>query len=40
MPDGLAVYYSVTANPYEPLLNFVGRYVEGFRIVSRGSSSG
>jgi diaminopimelate decarboxylase len=36
MPDGLAVYYSVTANPYEPLLNFVGRYVEGFRIVSRG----
>jgi diaminopimelate decarboxylase len=36
MPDGLAVYYSVTANPYEPLLNFIGRYVEGFRIVSKG----
>jgi diaminopimelate decarboxylase len=36
MPDGLALYYSVTANPYEPLLNFIGRYVEGFRIVSRG----
>jgi len=36
MPDGLAVYYSVTANPYEPLLNFLGRYVEGFRIVSKG----
>src|SRR5689334_20237854 len=36
MPDGLAVYYSVTANPYEPLLNFLGRYVEGFRVVSRG----
>ncbi len=36
MPDGLAVYYSVTANPYEPLLNFIGRYVEGFRVVSRG----
>jgi diaminopimelate decarboxylase len=36
MPDGLALYYSVTANPYEPLLNFLGRYVEGFRIVSRG----
>ena len=36
MPDGLALYYSVTANPYEPLLNFIGRYVEGFRVVSRG----
>ena len=36
MPDGLAVYYSVTANPYEPLLNFLGRYVDGFRIVSKG----
>jgi diaminopimelate decarboxylase len=36
MPDGLAVYYSVSANPYEPLLNFIGRYVDGFRIVSRG----
>lgn len=36
MPDGLAVNYSVTANPYEPLLNFLGRYVDGFRVVSRG----
>jgi len=36
MPDGLSVYYSVSANPYEPLLNFIGRYVEGFRVVSRG----
>ncbi len=36
MPDGVAVYYSVSANPYEPLLTFLGRYVEGFRIVSRG----
>src|SRR5690242_15044239 len=36
MPDGLAIYYSVTANPYEPLLIFIGRYVEGFRVVSRG----
>ena len=36
MPDGLAIYYSVTANPYEPLLNFLGRYVDGFRIVSKG----
>jgi diaminopimelate decarboxylase len=36
MPDGLAIYYSVTANPHEELLNFIGRYVEGFRVVSRG----
>src|SRR3954453_16315738 len=36
MPDGLAIYYSVTANPYEPLLTFIGRYIEGFRIVSKG----
>jgi diaminopimelate decarboxylase len=36
MPDGLAIYYSVTANPYEELLNFIGRYVEGFRVVSKG----
>lgn len=36
MPDGLAIYYSVTANPHEELLNFLGRYVDGFRVVSRG----
>ena len=36
MPDGLALYYSVSANPYVELLNFIGRYVEGFRVVSRG----
>jgi diaminopimelate decarboxylase len=36
MPDGVALYYSVTANPNEELLSFVGRYVDGFRIVSRG----
>ena len=36
MPDGIAIYYSVTANPYVELLNFIGRYVEGFRVVSRG----
>jgi diaminopimelate decarboxylase len=36
MPDGLALYYAVTANPYEPLLNFIGRYVDGFRVVSKG----
>jgi diaminopimelate decarboxylase len=36
MPDGLALYYSVSANPYVELLSFIGRYVEGFRVVSRG----
>ena len=36
MPDGLALYYSVSANPYVELLNFIGRYVEGFRVVSKG----
>ena len=36
MPDGLALYYSVSANPWEELLKFLGRYVEGFRVVSRG----
>jgi diaminopimelate decarboxylase len=36
MPDGVALYYSVTANPWEELLRFVGRYVDGFRIVSAG----
>jgi len=36
MADGIGLYYSVTANPYEPLLEFLGRYVDGFRIVSRG----
>lgn len=36
MPDGIALYYSVTANPYEELLRFIGKYVEGFRVVSGG----
>ena len=36
MPDGLALYYSVSANPWDELLNFLGRYVDGFRVVSRG----
>lgn len=36
MPAGMALYYAVTANPYEPLLSFLGRYVDGFRIVSGG----
>ena len=36
MPSGLSLYYAVTANPYEPMLSFLGRYVDGFRIVSAG----
>src|ERR1700750_12465 len=36
MADGIALHYSVTANPYGPLLEFLGRYVDGFRIVSLG----
>jgi diaminopimelate decarboxylase len=36
MPDGIALHYAVTANPYEPLLEFLGRYIDGFRIVSLG----
>jgi diaminopimelate decarboxylase len=36
MPDGIALHYSVTANPYEPLLEFLGRYIDGFRLVSLG----
>jgi len=36
MPDGLAIFYSVSANPNEELLNFLGRYVDGFRVVSGG----
>src|SRR5438309_8399975 len=36
MTDGIALHYSVTANPYEPLLEFLGRYVDGFRVVSSG----
>jgi diaminopimelate decarboxylase len=36
MPSGVSLYYVVTANPYEPLLSFICRYVEGFRVVSGG----
>ncbi|HEX6072632.1 MAG TPA: pyridoxal-dependent decarboxylase, exosortase A system-associated [Sphingomicrobium sp.] len=34
--SGVSLYYSVSANPYEPLLHFIGRYVDGFRVVSAG----
>jgi diaminopimelate decarboxylase len=36
MADGIALHYSVSANPYQPLLEFLGRYIDGFRIVSMG----
>jgi diaminopimelate decarboxylase len=36
MPDGLALHYAVKANPYDPLLKFLARYVEGFDIASAG----
>jgi diaminopimelate decarboxylase len=36
MASGISLYYAVAANPYEPLLNFIGRYVDGFRVVSQG----
>lgn len=36
MPSGIKLYYSVSANPCEDLLRFIGRYVEGFRVVSAG----
>lgn len=36
MPSGINLYYSVSANPCQELLQFIGRYVEGFRVVSAG----
>jgi len=36
MPDGLALHYAVKANPYDPLLRFLARYVDGFDIASAG----
>lgn len=36
MADGILLYYVVTANPYEPLLSFICRYLDGFRVVSGG----
>ena len=36
MPSGVALNYNVSANPYEPLLEFLGRYVDGYRVVSLG----
>jgi diaminopimelate decarboxylase len=36
MASGVSLNYAVTANPYEPLLEFLGRYVDGFRVASIG----
>ena len=36
MPDGLALHYAVKANPYEPLLRFLARHVDGFDVASAG----
>jgi diaminopimelate decarboxylase len=36
MPDGVALHYAVKANPYEPLLSFMARHVDGFDIASIG----
>jgi diaminopimelate decarboxylase len=36
MTSGIALNYSVAANPYQPMLEFLGRYVDGFRVVSAG----
>ena len=36
MPDGVALHYAVKANPHEPLLTFMARYVDGFDIASIG----
>ena len=36
MTDGVGLNYAVTANPFAPLLEFLGRYVDGFRVVSLG----
>ena len=41
MPDGLQLYYCVTANPYEPLLNFLGQICRRFpsRVPRRAGAS-
>jgi diaminopimelate decarboxylase len=36
MPDGVALHYAVKANPYEPLLTFMARHVDGFDVASIG----
>jgi diaminopimelate decarboxylase len=36
MPDGIALHYAVKANPYQELLTFLGRYVDGFDVSSGG----
>ena len=36
MPDGVALHYAVKANPYEPLLTFLAKHVDGFDVASAG----
>jgi diaminopimelate decarboxylase len=36
LPDGVALHYAVKANPYEPLLVFMSKFVDGFDIASIG----
>ncbi len=36
MPSGIALHYAVKANPYEPLLTWLCKYVDGFDTASLG----
>ena len=36
LPDGLGLYYTVKANPYPPLLEWICRFVDGFDVASIG----
>ena len=36
LPDGLGLHYSVKANPYPPLLEWLCKFVDGFDIASGG----
>src|SRR5689334_4659883 len=35
-PSGVALHYAVKANPWEPLLTFLERFVDGFDVASAG----
>ena len=36
LPDGLGLHYTVKANPYPPLLEWICKFVDGFDIASIG----
>ena len=36
MPPGVALHYAVKANPYQPLLRWLCKYVDGFDVASLG----